>query len=77
MERKSDAVRRLVASGDYKSALRIASNFRLGITQEDRDTMKLGYECMATSPRFYRSLGYNVDECVRNGISVLVRIYGQ
>lgn len=31
MERKSDKVRRLVADGDFKGALRIAKDFRLGM----------------------------------------------
>ena len=34
MERKSDKVSRLVAARDYKGALRIAKDFRLGITKE-------------------------------------------
>lgn len=76
MERKSDAVRRLVAAGDFKAALRIAKDFRLGIAKEDSDDMKRGYECMATSPEFYKSIGVDVDGCVRKGIEVLVRIYG-
>ena len=33
MERKSDTVRRLVAAGDFKAALRIAKDFRLGISK--------------------------------------------
>jgi len=76
MERKSDTVKRLVSEGDYKNALRIAKEFRLGITKEDSDTMKRGYECMATSPSFYKSLGFDVDACVKAGIETLVRLYG-
>ena len=44
MERKSDAVRRLVAEGNYKAALRIAKDFRLGIAKADSDDMRRGYE---------------------------------
>ena len=46
MERKSEAVRRLVAAGDFKAALRIAKDFRLGISKEDSDNMRRGYECL-------------------------------
>lgn len=46
MERKSDTVRRLVAAGDFKAALRIAKDFRLGISKEDHDDMRRGYECL-------------------------------
>mgnify|MGYP001087264531 CR=1 FL=1 len=64
-EKKSDVVRRLVRERDYRSALRIAKEFRLGISKEDRDAMRLAYECMV-SPK----AGI---EC---GVSVLVRLYG-
>ena len=33
MIKKSDMVRNLVATGQYKNALRIAKDFRLGITR--------------------------------------------
>lgn len=69
-------VRRLVSAGEYKKALRIAKDFRLGITKEDSNDMRRGYECMATSPAFYRSIGLDVEECVNRGIEVLVRLYG-
>ena len=40
-EKKSDAVRRLVAAGEYQRALGIAKDFRLGISKEERDAMRL------------------------------------
>lgn len=76
MERKSDTVRRLVATGDFKAALRIAKDFRLGISKQDSDDMRRGYECLATCPRFYESIGVDIDGCIRKGVEVLVRIYG-
>lgn len=75
MERKSDAVRRLVASGDYQAALRIAKNFRLGITKQQSDDMIRGYECM-TNPRFYRSLGLDPDKIAQKGVETVQRLYG-
>lgn len=75
MERKSDAVRRMTAAGDYKSALRIAKDFRLGITKEQSDTMRRGYECM-TNPRFYVSIGVNIAETVEKGVETLLSLYG-
>ena len=76
MESKSDRVRRLVAAGQFKEALRIAKGFRRGITKSDSDAMRRGYECLATSPDFYRSLGVDVEECILKGTEVLVRLYG-
>ena len=75
MERKSDTVRRLVAEGDFKGALKIAKGFRLGITNEQHDDMTRAFECM-TSPRFYQSIGYNIDQTVRKGVATVTSLYG-
>lgn len=75
MERKSDIVRRLVAAGDYKGALRIAKDFRLGIEKEDSDDMKRGYECIV-HPRFYESIGADTDKIAQKGIATVKRLYG-
>lgn len=75
MERKSDAVRRLVAAGEYKSALRIAKDFHLGITKQQRDDMIRGYECM-TNPRFYISIGKDPATLAQKAIETVVTLYG-
>lgn len=74
-ERKSDMVRRLVAEGDYKAALRIAKDFHLGISKEDSDAMRRGYECIVW-PDFYRSIGKDVAVETRKGIETVIRLYG-
>ena len=74
-ERKSDTVRRLTRSGEYKKALRIAKGFRLGITREQSDKMGIAYECMV-HPGFYKQLGFIVDEKIDDGVKVLVDLYG-
>ncbi len=76
MERKSDKVRRLVSDGDYKSALRIAKGFRLGITKEQSSAMTLAYECMVHG-RFYTQLGYDLKQKIEEGVKILVGIYGR
>ena len=75
MERKSDRVRRLIASQNYKEALRIAKDFHLGISQFEIDLMRRAYECM-TNPRFYKSIGVDVDRTVRLGIATVKCLYG-
>ena len=75
MIRKSDMVRQFVSNGEMKKALRIAKGFRLGITSEQSQKMTLAYECMVHD-RFYRSLGYDIPEKIREGIEILVKIYG-
>lgn len=74
-EKKSDVVRRLVRERDYRSALRIAKEFRLGISKEDRDAMRLAYECLIR-PAFYRQLGWDPVAEVKAGVAVLCRLYG-
>lgn len=74
-EKKSDIVRRLTRSGDYKKALRIAKGFRLGITREQSDKMGIAYECMV-HPQFYEQLGFVIDEKIDDGVKVLVGLYG-
>lgn len=75
-ERKSDIVRRLVSDKKYKEALRIAKEFRLGISQEDSDGMKRAYECILY-PAFYQQLGFNPSVETSNGIEILIRLYGK
>lgn len=76
MERKTEVVRSLVRSGELKQALKIAKDFRLGISKPDSDAMKLAYECMVHK-RFYKQLGYNLSEKVAEGVEVLKRLYGR
>ena len=61
-EKKSDVVRRLVRERDYRSALRIAKEFRLGISKEDRDAMRLAYECMVSVDVLVRLYGRRREE---------------
>ena len=74
-EKKSDVVRRLVREHEYRSALRIVKGFRLGISRDDLDAMRLAYECMV-NPGFYRQLGRDPAAEVKRGVGVLVRLYG-
>lgn len=66
----------MVQEREYRSALRIAKDFRLGINREDLDAMRLAYECMV-HPVFYRQIGRDLDIEVERGIGVLVRLYGE
>lgn len=74
-EKKSDAVRRLVAAKEYRKALGIAKDFRLGISRDERDTLRLAYECMVW-PEFYRQVGRDVGYEIKAGVMVLLKLYG-
>lgn len=75
MEQKTNQVRRMVATGDYKGALKIAKGFLLGITKDDSDAMRRGYEAM-WNPAFYQSIGMNPVEVAQNGVNTVIRLYG-
>lgn len=71
---KSDKVREYVSNGDYKKALSIAKGFKLGITRERPDAMRLAYDCLIHE-RFYKQLNVDTEAAVRDGISVLKEFY--
>ena len=73
---KSDTVRGLVVSGEYKKALSIAKGFRLGIAKEDLNKMRLAYECLVHT-EFYEQLGTDTATAITEGIKLLQKLYGK
>jgi len=69
-------VRDLIAQGNYKKALRLAKGFRLGISKDDSNKIKLAYECM-THTGFYEQLGTDTTTAITEGIQILVARFGQ
>ena len=76
MVKKSDVVRELVGQHNYQKALSIAKDFRLGITPAESSTMRRAYECMVHE-RFYRSIGTDVPQAIKDGTEILIRLYGR
>lgn len=74
-ETKSDKVRRLVAAGEYRKALLIAKDFRLGISKEDHEKLSLGYEVIV-HPRFYEQLGYDLPKLADIAKETIIKLYG-
>jgi len=72
---KAQEVWRLMAAEDYKSALRGAKDFRLGVTKEQRSVISRAYSAILY-PAFYRQIGKDIDECVQAGVSVLQEVMG-
>lgn len=70
MIRKSDIVRAAVAEKDWKKALLIAKDFRIGVTEEQRKTMARAYECIV-HPDFYRQIGVDIPETIERGKAVV------
>lgn len=75
LEKKSNKVRRLVATGEYKAALSIAKGFRVGISREDIGTMTRGFECMV-HPGFYAQLGMDESYEIDRAIKTVKKLYG-
>lgn len=70
MIKKSDIVREAVQKQDWKKALQIAKDFRIGVTQEQRSKMVRAYECIV-HPNFYQQIGVNILEAIEQGIAVV------
>ena len=73
--RKSDQVRAAVARKDWKIALRIAKDFRIGISSTDREEMSRAYECIV-HPEFYIEIGIDLKETIEKGVRTVNRLYG-
>jgi hypothetical protein len=60
---KIDTVRAAIKTGDKKTALKIASDFRGGIEDAGLKVVKRGYECLV-HPDFYRQTGTDPETAV-------------
>lgn len=68
--KKSDIVREAVRNEDWKKALQVAKDFRIGITREQRSKMARAYECII-HPGFYRQIGVDIPKAVEQGKTVV------
>lgn len=76
MVKKTDIVRAAVSSGNFKEALRIAKDFRINITKEQRSTMARAYECIV-HPEFYRQIGTDIPAAINEGVELVQELYGK
>jgi len=60
--------------GDVKRALSITSQFRIGLTPEDRKVLRTGYECIV-HPDFFQQLGKDVKECVKKAMELFQQLF--
>ena len=61
--------------GKYQTALNIAKKFKMGVTQDQRSQMALGYECMVHGDT-YSQMGYNLEEEINHALNVLKNVLG-
>lgn len=71
--KKTEQVKDLIEQGNFTKALRIAKTFRINVTQRQRDAMTRAYECIV-SPRFYKSIGTDIDNAISVGIETMKQI---
>jgi hypothetical protein len=76
MTKKTDIVRETIKAGDMKKALRIAKDFRINVTKEQREKMSRAYECMV-HPDFYKQIGTDVMGAINTGKQTLALLYGE
>jgi hypothetical protein len=76
MTKKTDIVREAIKAGDMKKALRIAKDFRINVTKEQREKMSRAYECMV-HPDFYKQIGTDVMGAINTGKQTLALLYGE
>ncbi len=70
MVKKSDIVKDAVREQDWKKALQIAKDFRIGVTQEQRSRMARAYECIV-HPDFYKQIGVDIADAIEQGKAVV------
>jgi hypothetical protein len=70
---KTSQVRAAIKAGDRKLALKMASDFRIGVTVAQQRALKKGYECMVW-PDTYRQMKVDVDEAVSYAWTLLVTL---
>ena len=74
--KKTDIVKEAIKAGDFKKALRIAKDFRINVTKEQREKMARAYECIV-HPDFYRQIGIDSMESVDIGKQTLTLLFGE
>ncbi len=70
MIKKSEIVRTAIQVQDWKRALQIAKDFRIGVTQEQRNKMTRAYECIV-HPDFYKQIGIDIAGTIEQGKAIV------
>ena len=74
MVKKTDIVKAAIKEGDFKKALKIAKDFRINVTAEQRKAMARAYECIV-HPDFYRQIGVDIMESINTGKQTLTLLF--
>lgn len=74
-ETKTEKAISLFKLGMLKESLAIFSRFRFGFTKEERRVLQISYECLTGNSNFYKSLGYDVEECLNESRDIIRKNY--
>lgn len=74
MIKKTDLVKAHIAKGEWQSALRIASKFRI-LSKQDKTDLARAFECYHNA-QFYQQLGFCPESLKQRGIDTLIRLWG-
>lgn len=61
-------------AGDYKTALKIASTFRIGVSKQQSNILKKGYECYVW-PEQYRQMKQDPEKCAQEAIDLFKDLF--
>lgn len=76
MKKKTEMVREAIKAGDFKKALKLAKDFRINVTREQREAMARAYECIV-HPEFYKQIGADIPGSIELGKQTLTLLYGE
>lgn len=65
----------LFANGKYKEALAIFSTFRMDFTKEQKETVKIAYECMTGNDSFYKMINIDPAKKIEEAKKIIVTKY--
>lgn len=70
---KTKQAAELLTAGDHKGCLKMMSGFRLGLSKQESNILRTGYECLV-HPRMYQQLKVDVDKAVVEAVSLAKHI---
>ena len=74
MIKKIDLVKQHIQRGEWQSALKITSKFRM-LSKQDKKDLVRAHESIH-NPNLYKQLGFNPEDLKKRGIHVLNKLWG-
>ena len=68
---KTSKAIQLFKQNDLKGSLRLFSRFRIGLSLNEKETLRTAYEILSGHEKFYISLGINTGEIVHEAKEIM------